>query len=249
MRIIFAIAKREINAYFETALGWLYLLGFSGLSGFIFAWIIMVYTDPMTSMGQPVGINDIVIPDFFGTMVVFLLLLSPALSMRSFAADRNTHALELLMSAPISTTQIVLGKYFGVLGFVIIMLASTSHCAVLLHWLGDPSIILILLNYLATFLLAAAFMAVGMLTSAFTRSQLISLALSFTILLTLWFLAGVGEMASGQFAEVLGYISTLTHLDTMSKGLLHIKDIIYFVSFIAFFLFATHQRIESERWT
>jgi ABC-2 type transport system permease protein len=249
MRIIFAIAKREINAYFETALGWLYLLGFSGLSGFIFAWIVMVYTDPMANMGQPIGINDVVVPDFFGTMVVFLLLLSPALSMRSFAADRNTHALELLMSAPIRTSQIVLGKYLGILGFVAIMLASTSHCAILLFWLGDPSVTLILLNYLSTFLLAASFMAVGILTSAFTRSQLISLALSFAILLTLWFLAGVGEMASGQLAEVLSYTSTLTHLDTMSKGLLHTKDIVYFFSFIAFFLFVTHQRIESERWT
>ena len=249
MRIIFSIARRELNAYFETAIGWLYLLGYIGLSGFIFAWIITVYTDPMAAMGQSIDINEMIIPDFFGTMVVFLLLLSPALSMRSFAEDRSNHALELLLSAPISTAQIVLGKYLGTLGFVALMLAGTSHCVILLRWMGEPSLSLVLMNYFATFLLAASFMAVGLLTSAFTRSQLISLALSFTLLLGLWFLAGVGEQASGEIESVLSYVSTLSHLDTMSKGLLHTKDIVYFVTFIAFFLFVTHQRIEAERWT
>lgn len=248
MNATFAIAKREVNAYFETAVGWLCLLGFVGLTGFIFSWIITAYTDPLASMGETVNIDEMIVPDFFGTLVVFLLLLSPAISMRLFAEDRTNHTLELLLSAPISSTQIVLGKYLGGIGFIAVMLAATSHCAILLLWLGDPSITILLLNYLSTFLLAAAFMAVGMLASAFTKSQLIALALSFGALLGLWFLAGVGELASGQLAEIIGYSSTLTHMDRLSKGLLHIKDIVYFLTFIGFFLFATHQRIEAERW-
>ena len=142
----------------------------------------------------------------------------------------------------------LLGKYLGALGFLAVMLLSTAHYVALLAWLSSPDWILVGANYLATFLMASAFLSVGMLTSSFTRSQLISLVVSFGFLLVLWFLSGVSSVAPGTIGEVLSYTSVLSHSEQLSRGLFHIKDIVYYLTFIGFFLFATHQRVEAMRW-
>ena len=114
---------------------------------------------------------------------------------------------------------------------------------------GNSKIIIIMMmNYLSTFLMTASFVSLCMLFSAFTRSQLIALALGFTSILALWFLSGIAEMASGNVKEILSFASVLSHTESLNKGLLQLKDIVYFISFIAFFLFATQQRIEAYRW-
>ncbi len=249
MSIIFAIAKRELDNYFHTTVGWLSLLGFVGLSGLTFAWIVSAYGDPMNALsGQAIDINQYLIPDFFGTLAVFLLLLSPALSMRLFSEDFQQNSFELLLSSPITSQQIVLGKFLGALGFVATLLLSTAHCMAILYWLSTPDTVIMLMNYLSTFLMAASFVSLCMLFSAFTRSQLIALALGFTSILALWFLSGIAEMTSGNLKEILSFASVLSHTDNLNKGLFQLKDIVYFISFISFFLFATQQRIEAYRW-
>lgn len=254
MRRVLAIASRELEAYFATAIGWLCLGGFVFLTGFVFAWIVSAYADQATrAMMNPYGgggvnVNEQVLPEFFGTTAVILLLMSPALSMRLFAEDVKQRSMELLLSSPLSSFEIVAGKYLGALGFLSVMLLGTLHYMAILTWLTKPDPMVIVTNYLGTFLLAAAFLAVGMLTSAFTSSQLIALVLSFGTLLMLWFLSGIGSLLPGTAGEVLGYLSVLSHLEELSRGLVHVKDIVYYLSFIGFFVFATHQRVEAMRW-
>lgn len=254
MKRTLAIARRELSAYFATAIGWLVLCGFVFLTGLIFAIITteISFQAAEAAMspygGGSINVNEHLLPGFFGTTSVILLLISPAISMRLFSEDLKQRSMELLLSAPLSSTEIVLGKYLGAMGFVTIMLLSTVHYMVLLSWLSTPDWTLVGVNYLAIYLMTGSFMAVGMLTSAFTRSQLIALVVSFGILLVLWFMAGVGSLAEGTLGEVLGYVSVLTHTEQLSRGLLHVKDIAYSVTFIVFFLFATHQRVEAMRW-
>ena len=249
MRAIISIARRELQAYFNTAVGWLCLLGFVSLTGLTFVWILWAYSDPMNAMnGQPVDINQYLVPEFFGTMAVFLLFLAPALSMRLLSEDLQCRSFELLLSSPISSTEIVLGKYLGALGYLAVMLLCTTHCAVILYWLSEPDTAVLLLNYLSTFLMAAAFMSMGLLFSAFTKSQLIALALGFGAALANWFMWGIGELVGGKAGETMAFISILSHTENLNKGLLHSQDLIYFLCFSCFFLFATHQRIEAYRW-
>ena len=247
MNIVFAIAKREINAYFQTVVGWLSLLGFSVISGLAFSLIITDVNDP-AYYGQVIDLNETIIPAFFGTLSVFLLLLSPALGMRIFSEDFRQQSFELLLSSPISSAQIVLGKFFGALGYVLVMFLATAHFPAILIWLGSPSISILLINYLAIFLLTGCFLSVGMLTSSCTKNQLVALSLSFGLLLCLWFCGSLGEQYSGGLSEFVHYLSPLSHLEALSQGLIQSKDIIYFVSFITFFLFATTERIEAYRW-
>ena len=251
MRRIFAIASRELDAYFATAIGWLSLGGFIGLTGFIFAWIVTAYADQTAqSMGYGGGlnVNEHLLPDFFGTTAVILLLLMPAQSMRLFSEDMKQRSMELLLSSPLSSLEIVLGKYLGAVAFLAIMLLGTSHYMVILWWLTSPDLMIILANYAGTFLMASSFLAVGLLTSAMTKSQLTALVGSFGFLLLLWFLSGIGSLASGTAGEVLSYISVLSHLEELSRGLLHTRDVVYYLTFIGFFLFATLQRVEAMRW-
>ena len=254
MKRTLAIARRELEAYFATAIGWLVLCGFVFLTGLIFALILtdLSLQSAESAMnpyaGGAISINEHLLPGFFGTTSVILLLISPAISMRLFSEDLKQRSMELLLSSPLSSTEIVLGKYIGALGFLAVMLMATLHYIAVLAWLSTPDWSLVAANYVATFLMAAAFLAVGMLTSAFTRSQLIALVLSFGFLLVLWFLSGIGALAEGPVGEVLGYTSVLSHTEQLSRGLLHLKDIAYYLTFIGFFLFATHQRVEAMRW-
>ena len=249
MKHILAIAGRELEAYFATAIGWLCLGGFIFLTGIVYTWIAFASSDTaMMGMGEPPSVNEYLLPGFFGTAAVILLFMTPALSMRLFAEDVKQRSIELLLSSPVTSLEIVLGKYLGSLGFLGVLMLGTAHYMAITFWLSSPDPMVILANYLSTFLLGASCLAVGLLTSAMTRSQLVALVLSFGTLLTLWFLGGMGDLLEGTAGEVLTNLSVLTHMEEMSRGLLHIKDVVYYVSFIGFFLFATLQRVEAMRW-
>lgn len=253
MRSILAIARRELEAYFATPVGWLCLCGFVAVTGFFFALMVAGYAYQSTQMAmnpyaEGFDINEYLLPDFFGNTSVILLLLCPALSMRLFAEDRSKRSFELLLSSPLSSMEIVLGKYLGALGFLLVMLASTLHYVAILYWLGSPDAGVLLSSYLALFLLSAAFMAVGMFTSAFTTHQVVALVLSFGLVLGLWVLAWMDAFADQSWVSVITYVSMLSHQSDLAKGLVHVKDLVYFATFIGFFLFATQQRVEAFRW-
>lgn len=253
MRSVLAIARRELDQYFATPLGWVFVCGFVLISGFFFALMTTDYSMQATSAafspyGESMDVNDWLVAPYFANNAVILLLLCPALSMRLFAEERKQRSLELLLSSPLKSWQIVLGKYLGACGFLTVLLAATLHTVVILFWLGDPDPGIVAANYLGTLLLAASFVAVGMLASSFTENQLIALAISFGLLLGLWVLSWADAIAPDSWGGVLAHVSMLTHMEQLSKGLLHVEDAVYYVTFIGFFLFATWQRVEAWRW-
>ncbi len=254
MRAILAIAKRELQAYFATPVGWMCLCGFVLVTGFFFALMTTEFSvqavqasfNPYTK--DSINLTDWLIQPFFANTAVILLMLCPALSMRLFAEDRKTHALELLLSSPLSSGQIVAGKFLGVMGFVMVLLAGTLPCIGMLYWLGTPDTGVIMTSYLAMVLMAGSFLSLGMLTSAFTVNQVVSLVTSFGCLLVLWVFSWANTIAGPGLGEVLAAVSMLSHIEQLIKGLLHLEDVVYFVSFIGLFVFATAQRVEAYRW-
>ena len=254
MRPVLAISRRELESFFATPVGWLCLTGFSIIAGFFFAMMATEFSVQATQaaynpyVAEQINLNDWLIQPFFANTAVILLLLSPALSMRLFAEDRKQRSLELLLSSPISSFQIVLGKFLGVMGFVTVMLATTLPLTAMLYWLGSPDNGTLLSCYLSTFFLAASFLSVGMLTSAMTENQIVALVTGFGVLLILWVLSWANTIAGPGLGDVLSGLSMLSHIDQLMKGLLHLNDAVYFLTFVGFFLFATTQRVEAYRW-
>jgi len=254
VRNIITIAGRELRATFAAPVGWLCLCAFLVLTGFFFSIILEGYNamsieasfDPYG--GMALNLEEYMVAPFFGNMGVVLLFVCPALTMRSFAEDRRSRSFELLLTSPVSTTEIVLGKYLGVMGFVAAMLACTAHYPLILGWLGEPDPGVIACSYLSVLLLTGSFVAVGLLTSAFTENQVVALVTGFALLLLFWVISWAEGATSSTAGEVLSYASMLTHMSQLAKGLIHSRDLVYYATFIGFFLFATHQRVEAYRW-
>jgi ABC-2 type transport system permease protein len=255
MNAVLAIARRETAAYFSTPIGWICLCAFATLTGFFFFVMLTMYSDyaaqAMMSPGQADSLNvdDLIVSPLFDNMAVIALLMSPALTMRLFAEDRKTRAMDLLLTSPVTSFQVVLGKFLGAMGFAGVLVASTLHFPAILTWLGEPDRGILVANYVSFLLLLGAFFAVGMLASALTENQLVALVVAFGVNLLLWVLGwSVSSSDAGLLKTVVESLSMVTHAERLGKGLVHVQDIVYFLSFIGFCLFATTQRVEALRW-
>ncbi len=253
MSPILAIARRELDGYFATPLGWIVLTAFLAITGFFFAFGLYEFQEvSIQAAAMPYGqgaptVNDWLLPAIFGNWAIILLLVVPGLTMRLFAEDVRQRSFELLLSSPVSSAQIVLGKYLGVVGFLSVLFGLTLYQVGVLYWLGSPDPGIVAASYGAMLALALVFGAVGMFASSLTDNQLVAFMISFAALLML-FILGWFQDEEG-FTGALGALSMLSHIEELMKGLLHLEDLVYFVSFIGLMIFATQQRVESFRWS
>lgn len=238
MQNALALARRETRALFNAPTAYAVVALYVALvGGFAFG----IDDAFEAGVASPRGV--------FGWAHLFLVLLSPALTMRLFAEDRKTRAMDLLLTSPVTSFQVVLGKFLGAMGFAGVLAASTLHFPAILAWLGEPDRGILVANYVSFLLLLGAFFAVGMLASALTENQLVALVVAFGINLLLWVLGwSVSSSEAGLFKTVVESLSMVTHAQRLGKGLVHVQDIVYFLSFIGFCLFATTQRVEALRW-
>jgi ABC-2 type transport system permease protein len=250
---VLAIARRELASYFSTPLGWICLGVWLVITGFFFAWSMDLYSavslqTASSPFGDPIDVDASLVAPFFGNWAVVLLFLCPALSMRLFAEDKRTGADALLASSPLSSTQVVLGKYLGAMGFIVVAFCCTLHYPLMLMKWANPDVGILLSSYLAVFLLAASFMAVGLFASSMSSNQVVALLGSFAFLLVLWIM-GIGEGAQDTgWKDWISDWSMLPHAEPMMRGMVNSGDLAYFFSLIALLLFATQQRLELERW-
>jgi ABC-2 type transport system permease protein len=250
---VLTIARRELGAYFSTPLGWICLGAWLLITGFFFGWSMDLYSTvslqtASSPFGDPLDVNTYLVAPFFGNWAVVLIFLCPALSMRLFSEDRRSGAYALLAASPLSASQIVVGKYLGALGFVFVALACTLHYPFLMMRWSRPDVGILLCNYLAIFLLAASFLAVGVLASSLSSSPVVALLSSFTVLLVLWIM-GIGEGAlDAGWRDWIADVSMLPHAQGLMRGLLTTVDLVYFVCLIAVLLFASVQSVEQDRW-
>lgn len=253
MTAILAIARREWNAYFANPIGWIALCGFAVICGFFFSLMLVMYaSQAMQSVGyqaEQMNVNDWILVPLLQNLSVICLLIFPALTMGLYAADRQQRSIELLLTSPVSSTQIVLGKFLGAMGFAMVLLAVTLQVPLVLDWLGNPDRGVILSNYIGFLLLLGAFVAVGGFASALTENQLVALVIAFAANMMTWVVGWVGDAVSNESLKtVVQYASIVNHMEDMGKGVLHLGDLVYFLSVIVFFLFCTVQRVEALRW-
>lgn len=250
-----SIARRETSALFNTPVGWIALTAFTFIGGFFFTALLIGYfgayqesvLNPMQA--DQLSVNEWLIQPLFSNLGLIALFILPAVTMRLIAEDRRQRSIELLLTSPVGSFQIALGKFLGGMGFALVMAATTLPFTWFLYAAGDPDTGVVISNYVGFILLCATIVAMGTFCSAMTENQIVAFMMAFAGGLFLWISNWVVQgMDDSPIKTSIDYLSMLKHADSMGKGLLHSQDVIYFLSFIGFFLFATSQRVEALRW-
>lgn len=172
MNAIFAIARRETSAYFASPIGWICLVLFSLLAGLFFSIMLIGYASQaaeMGNMGQDENVTEMLIQGLFGNLSVIALLMMPALTMGLVAADRRERSIELLLTSPVTSAQIVLGKFLGGLGFATVMVLTTLYVPISLVIMGEPDPGVFYASYGGFIVLMAVFVSIGLFTSSVTE--------------------------------------------------------------------------------
>lgn len=242
MSTVWVLCRRELYSYFATPIAYVFIVIFLFLSG-----IFTFYLGNFFGRGQA----DLV--TFFGFHPWLYLFLIPALTMRLWAEERKAGTIELLLTLPVTMMQAVLGKFLATWIFTSVALVLTFPMWLTVNFLGDPDNGVILASYLGSALMAGAFIAIGSCLSATTKNQVIAFVVSVVVCLffilsgfplVLDFFAGWAPEA---IVEAISSFSFLTHFEAISKGVVDLRDMIYFVSLICFWLFANSILIEHKK--
>ncbi len=254
MRIAFAIARREISGWFTSPVAFVLLGAFAFLYGYFFSDYLRSFVEAgmrMTGMGGFSGgvlnVNSDLIRWLMASVAVLLVFLTPLVTMRSMASELRSGTVELLLTAPVTDGQIVLGKFLAVFGLFTAMLGITVFHTGILFWHSMPDIAPVLSAYLGLLLLGAAFGSLGLFFSSLTRSQLVAGMLTLLSLLVLWLLEFTGPEWGGT-GQILGYLSVTGHIADFTRGVIATRDIVFYLSFTAFWLFLTRESVRSRRW-
>lgn len=252
LRNIFAVFKKEMRSYFTSPIAYVIVAVFLAITAYFYNTILKLFVQfqfqRMFGFGGGPNLTDHFVRPFYSNMAIIFLLITPVITMRLFSEEKKLGTFELLLTSPLTTTQLVLGKYFAGLCTFLIMLLLTLPYPIFLFIYSSPEIGPIISTYLGMILIGSAFIGVGAFTSALTENQIIAAALSFGILLILWVLGWASQTASGGIAEFLKYISIMEHFGDMSKGVISTRNLIYFLSFDVFIIFITASVIESQKW-
>jgi ABC-2 type transport system permease protein len=255
MKNVWIICRKEMRSYFASPIAYLLLTMFAFVFGWFF-WNVLAYFVQMgmsaMERGQmyPMNVNEEVIRPLLSNVGVVGLFFIPLITMRLFAEEKRTGTIELLATSPVTDTEVILGKWLAaMLLYGCMLLLTALNCAFIFRY-GHPDWKPLAIGYLGLYLQAGALLAVGTFISTLTRNQIIAGAVTFAVCLMLWILewASGGGFESATWAQVLSYMSVITHYESFSKGMLSTKDAIYYVSVIFLGLFLTARSLESLRW-
>lgn len=279
MRNLLAIAGREIRSYFTSPLAYVIVGVFLALSGYIF-WVSLVrYSDLCLRFGNnpyvlnQLNVNDLVIRPLFGSIGVIFLLMMPAISMRLLSEERKTGTAELLFTCPITTTQVVVGKFLGAAFLLVVMMGVTLTYPLIIMTKAQPDLKPTAVGYLGVLLMGLSILAVGVLISAMTENQIVAAVGAFGVNLLLWAIAWAADAARSvtlaslvnrltlglweklklgiggpTLGDLLSRLSVTEHFQDFRKGLLDTEHLIFYASAIFLALFLTQRVVESRTW-
>ena len=249
MRSFWPIYKRELFAFFVTPLAWVLITVFLLVQGLHFLFLV----DHFANAGQTTPSDQTPVQAFFGNTVLLymiLFLLVPPMTMRLFAEERRAGTIESLMTAPVSSVGVVLAKYAAVVTTYAAMWAPTALYLVILQQTGDIDWHVAGAAYLGVFLVGAAYLALGLLMSAITKSQFLALVMTALVILSL-FIFGIGEFIAreGTMAHaVFSHISVWAHMNDFASGIVDSRRLVFYGSLIVVPLFVTVRAVDSWRW-
>jgi ABC-2 type transport system permease protein len=255
MRNILAIAHKELRSYFTSPIGYIVIGFFALLYGWFYVTMLNYFVRQSMQMAQfggggpqPMSINEVMIRPLLQNVTILILFLMPMITMRSYAEEKRSGTIELLLTSPLTDLQIILGKFLGALSLWAIALAvSLVHIAILFIY-GNPEWTPIVTAYLGLLLMGGCFISVGLLISSMTSNQIVAGMATFGVFLLLWVINWIGSFSGPTVDRVTQYLSIIDHFDDFSKGVVDTSHLIYYISFITFGLFLTARSVDSERW-
>jgi len=253
MRNVWIICQKELRTYFVSPIAYILLGIFAVVFGFFFwnAVGYFVYAGMEAQMRGgmfPMNVNEQVIRPLVSNVSVIGLFLIPMITMRLFAEEKRTETIELLATSPVRDLEVILGKWLAAMILYAAMLLLTALNFAWLFRFGNPDWKPLAIAYLGLLLQAGALLAIGTFLSTLTRNQIVAGAVTFGVCLLLWVLEWVSDYNSTPVARVLAYLSVLSHFESFAKGLLSVKDAVFYVTGIFLALFLTARSIESLRW-
>ncbi len=252
MRSFWPIYKREVFTSFVTPLAWVLIVVFLFTQGMHFFLLV----DQFSSGSADIAGDQTPLSSFFGnTVLLYLVLfaLVPPMTMRLFAEERRSGTIETLMTAPVSSTAVVLAKYAAVLTTYVAMWLPTSLYLVILRRAdggGQLDWHVAASSYLGVFLVGAGYLAVGLCASALTRSQFLAMIFTALVLLSL-FILGIGEFVAREgttMHDVCAHVSVWAHMNDFASGLVDSRRLVFYGTMIALPLFVATRAVDSWRW-
>ena len=242
IRNITTVFKRELKSYFEAPVAYVFMIVFLVLTGFLTFSVTQFYER---------GVADLQ-PFFFWHPWVYLLLV-PAATMGLWAEERRAGTIELLLTMPVTMMQTIVGKFLAAWLFIVIGVALTFPLVLTTAYLGQPDLGVVFAGYLGSVLLAGACVSVGVLTSSVTRSQVIGFVLA--LLICLGFLLAGWEPVTGFFVkwapnwlvEAVAGFSFMPHFQSLQRGVIDLRDVIYYVSVMVFMILGAHVVIDNRK--
>lgn len=238
MRQIWTISNRELQSFFDSLMAYIMIIAFLGFSGF-FTWLF----------GSDIFfVKQASLQSFFAIAYWTLFFFIPALTMRQFAEENRAGTIELLMTKPVTDWQVVLGKFLSTLILILIALALTLPYYITVASLGPIDHGAVLTGYLGLILMSSAYISIGLFTSSLSNNQIVSylLALFIGIFFQIIF-SLLSSNFGGLAGEVLNYLSVSSHFDSISRGVIDSRDMIYFFSIIFLGLILTEANLAKKR--
>ncbi|HYM10423.1 MAG TPA: ABC transporter permease subunit [Bryobacterales bacterium] len=254
MKSIWVLARRELSSYFSSPIAYIVLAMFAIIFGYFFysatAIFVQYSIQAMMNRGMagPMNLNEFIIRPLLMNVSVIILFLLPMVTMRLFAEEKRSGTIELLLTSPLRDVEIILGKWLAAMLLYVCLLVISALDILILFRYGQPDWKALLVGYLGLILMGAAFMGLGAFISTLTKNQIIAASLTFGLFLLLWVLDWVTSYSQGTVGKVVSYLSITTHFENFAKGVLDLKDAIYYLSVIFIGLFLTLRSMESLRW-
>jgi ABC-2 type transport system permease protein len=230
------ISRREIRSYFNSPVAYIVVSAFTVIAGGIFFFTRLF-------LAQEASMRS-----FFDMMPLLFMFLAPAITMRLIADEKASGTLELLITMPVRDWQVVVGKYLAALALLVTTLALTAVFAITVRSLGPLDRGPTIGGYLGLLLMGGAYLAVGVMCSAFTRNSIVAFIAAFAISFALFIVGQLAVLFPGWLQSLAAFLGMGTHFENISRGVIDTRDVIYYASIITVSLLVATLSLESRRW-
>ncbi|MEA2098401.1 MAG: ABC transporter permease subunit [Patescibacteria group bacterium] len=237
MNKILTITKKELNSYFNSPLGYIVVSVFLVISGWLFIQTFFI-------------IGQASLRSFFNLLPILFMFIIPAITMSSWAEEKKSGTVEVLMTFPVSSVKVVMAKFFSSFMFLLIMLVLTLVIPVMVSSVGSPDRGVIIAGYIGVIFIGSAYIAIGLWVSSITKNQIISFLVTVSIIFMFYMIGNslILNTMPSSVAAVGKFLSFSTHFNSILRGVISLSDILYYISVIIFFLFLNVRVIGMKKW-
>jgi ABC-2 type transport system permease protein len=258
MKKTIAIFDKEFKSFFYSPMAYIVIAVFTALTGVFFylylsnfveaAFMDQIRSQQYRQMPQRFNLNLMLIRPYFWNIALISLFTLPAITMRLYSEEKKQGTVELLYTTPVTSLQIILGKFFAGLAFYFVLLIPTMFFLSLLFLYGEPEFLPVVSGYLGLLLLGSAFISIGLFISTLTENQIIAAIAGFATSLLLWVVGWGANYAGTTLSPVLNYVSIINHFEDFAQGVIDSTHVAYYILFSFFGIYLSLKSIESIKW-